>query len=344
MKAAVLEDFGHLAIRDLPVPSPGRGEVSVRVEACGICQTDNLGFLGQRDLKLPTVLGHEIAGVVEDVGEEVGDFAPGDEVVVMPVVSCGRCRTCRLGHPHQCEEGMVIGGEGQPTVLPGGFAETVQVPGTVLYPKPGGVSFEAAALTEPLGCAYKGMIEYSHLTLGEDLVIIGSGTMGLLLALVARSAGAGQVVVVDRVKERLELARKIGVRNTINASEVDPVKAISQVMPEGPDIVVEAGGSLDAARLAMGLARKRTRVNMFGVIIPGQIEISPRDIHFTEIQIDASFSITPRAMLRSLKLMESGLVDPSVTITHRFPLAEIDKAFEAMAKPERVTVMVLPRG
>ncbi len=343
MRAAVLEDFGRIVIRDLPDPSPGEREATVRVKACGICQTDNLGFRGQRrDLKLPTILGHEIAGVVEDVGEGVRDYVPGDEVVVIPVVSCGRCKACRMGHPHQCEEGIVIGGEGQPKVMPGGFAERVLVPETVLYRKPERVSFEAAALTEPLGCAYKGLVEYSHLILGEDVAIVGSGTMGLLLASVARSAGAGQVVVIDRVKERLAVARKIGVRYTIDSSEEDPIEAVSQVMPEGPDVVMEAGGSLDAARLAMGLARKKTRVNMFGVIVPGEIPISPREIHFTEIRIDASFSITPRAMLRSLRLMKTGLVCPELTITHRFPLRKIKEAFEAMDEPERVTVMVLP--
>lgn len=343
MKAAVLEDFGRMVVRDVPDPSPGEGEVTVRVKACGICQTDNLGFRGQRrDLELPTVLGHEIAGVVDEVGEGVGSHIPGDEVVVIPVVSCGRCNACRMGYPHQCEEGIVIGGEGQPTVMPGGFAEKVLVPESVLYRKPEGVSFEAAALTEPLGCAYKGLVEYSHLTLGEDVVVIGSGTMGLLLALVAISAGAARVAVVDRVRERLALARKIGVHHTVDTSEGNPISAVREVMPEGPDVVMEAGGTLEAARLAMALARKRTRVNMFGVIVPGEIPVSPKEIHFTEIRIDASFSITPRAMLRSLRLMEMGLVNPEVTITHRFPLAGISEAFQAMDEPERVTVMVLP--
>ncbi len=341
LKAAVLEEFGRIQLREVPDPSPTGEQVAVRVKACGICQTDNLGYLGRRkDLKLPTVLGHEISGVVEKAGDRAAAFSPGDEVVVSPVVSCGRCRFCRLGLLNQCENGIVIGGEGQPTVMNGGFAEFVTVPEEVLYPKPQRVSFEAAALAEPLGCAYKGLIEYSQLRLGEDLVIIGSGTTGLLLSMVGISAGA-RVAVIDRVKERLQVARRIGIRCVIDSSEQDPKKAVPELMPDGPDVIVEAGGSLEAARLAMDLARRSTRVNMFGVIVPGEIEVSPKEIHFKEISVDASFSITPRAMVKSLDLMKKGLVDPSKTITHRFPLEQINAAFEAMNRPDRITIMIV---
>ncbi|MBU7004229.1 MAG: alcohol dehydrogenase catalytic domain-containing protein [Theionarchaea archaeon] len=343
MRAAVLVEFGKIELREAPDPEPSGSEASVEVKACGLCQTDNIGYLGARpDLKLPTILGHEIAGVVEETGDDVVSFSPGDEVVVSPVVPCGRCRFCRLGLLNHCKNGIAIGGEGQPQIVDGGFADYVLVPDGVLYPKPASVSFESAALTEPLGCAYKGLIEFSQLRLGEDVVIIGSGTTGLMLSMVGMAAGAGKLAVIDLVKERLEVARGVGVEHVINSSEVDPYEAVYDLMPDGPDVVVESAGSLDAARLAMKLARRTTRINMFGVIVPGEIGISPKEVHFTEIQIDASFSITPRAMMKSIKLMEDGLIDPGRTITHTFSLEEIDSAFEAMNLPNRVTVMVRP--
>jgi len=342
MKGAVLEGVRAIELKEVPDPSPGQGEVSVRVRACGICQTDNLAYTGARGgLRFPTILGHEISGVVEAIGPGVETASPGDAVVVSPVVACGRCRFCRLGLPNHCENGIVIGGEGQPVVVNGGFAEFVQVPEAVLYPKPSTLSFEAAALTEPLAGSYKGLIEYSNLRVGEDVVIIGSGSMGLLLAMVGMAAGAGRLAVVDRVAERLRVASRVGVRHVVDCSVEDPVKRVGEIMPEGPDVVVEAAGTLEAASLAFKLAGRACRVNMFGVIVPGEIGVSPRQIHFTEVRVDASFSITPRVMTKSLQLMEKGLVDPSRIVTHRYRLEDIQAAFDSMERRDRVKVMIV---
>jgi len=342
MKGAVLEGVRTMKLREVPDPSPGQGEVSVRVHACGICQTDNLAYTGARSgVRFPTILGHEISGVVEGIGSGVKAVGPGDAVVVSPVVACGRCRFCRLGLSNHCENGIVIGGEGQPVVMNGGFAEFVQVPESVLYSKPSTLSFEAAALTEPLAGSYKGLIEYSNLRVGEDVVIIGSGSMGLLLAMVGMAAGAGRLVVIDRIAERLRVASRVGVRHVVNSSIEDPVKLVQEIMPEGPDVVVEAAGTLEAASLAFKLAGRACRVNMFGVIVPGEIGVSPRQIHFSEVRVDASFSITPRVMTKSLQLMERGLVDPSRIVTHRYRLDDIQRALDSMERPDRVKVIIV---
>ncbi len=342
MKGAVLEGVRTMKLREVPDPSPGQGEVSVRVHACGICQTDNLAYTGARSgVRFPTILGHEISGVVEGIGSGVKAVGPGDAVVVSPVVACGRCRFCRLGLSNHCENGIVIGGEGQPVVMNGGFAEFVQVPESVLYSKPSTLSFEAAALTEPLAGSYKGLIEYSNLRVGEDVVIIGSGSMGLLLAMVGMAAGAGRLVVIDRIAERLRVASRVGVRHVVNSSTEDPVKLVQEIMPEGPDVVVEAAGTLEAASLAFKLAGRACRVNMFGVIVPGEIGVSPRQIHFSEVRVDASFSITPRVMTKSLQLMERGLVDPSRIVTHRYRLDDIQRALDSMERPDRVKVIIV---
>jgi threonine dehydrogenase-like Zn-dependent dehydrogenase len=345
LKAAVLEDFGKISIVAVPDPAPSRHEVSVRMHATGICQTDNLAYTGgRRDFDFPSILGHEMSGVVEEVGDDVKTVVPGDEVAISPVVPCGTCKFCRQGLTHHCKTGVTIGGEGQPIRADGGFAEYVRAPETVLYRKPAGISFEAAALTEPLGCCYKGLIEYSKLSLGEDVVIVGAGSMGLNLAQVAMAAGAGRVVVIDIVRERLEIARRLGVKHTIDSTVDDPVARVAEILPEGPDIVVEAAGSLDAAPLAFKLARRTTRVSVFGVIVPGEIAVSPKEIHFTEISVNGSFSVTPKVLVKSLELMEKGLVDPSRIITHKFPLEETATAFETMKTRDRVKVMVVQRG
>lgn len=343
MLAAVLEGIKKMVLKDVPKPSIKKNEVLVRVKACGICQTDYSAYTGRRtNWNPPMILGHEISGIVEDVGEEVENWKPGDEVILSPVISCGECDNCRLGLGHYCRNGKVIGGEGQKIVLPGGFAEYLSVPTSVLYKKPQNITFESAALAEPLAGSYKGMIEYSNLRLGEDVVIIGAGAMGLLLLELAVAGGAGNTIVIDVVNERLKKAKELGATHVINSKEVDPKEAVYDIIPNGPDIVFEAAGVLEAARLAFELTRRGTRVNMFGVIIPGDIPVSPAEIHFNETRVDASFSVNPRVMTKAISLMEKGKVDPGKIVTHKFPLKEIHKALEAMESPERIKVVINP--
>lgn len=343
MLAAVLEDVRKMVLKDVPRPSAGRGEAIVRIKACGICQTDYCAYTGQRTNWQPgQIVGHEMSGVVEELGEGVETFKPGDQVIVSPAVFCGQCEFCKSGLEHYCPNGAVIGGEGFDKVLPGGFAEFVKAPVQTLYLKPQTVSFPAAALAEPLGGSYKGLISYSGLVVGEDVVIIGAGTMGLLLTQIAHAAGAGNLILVDIADFKLESAKKCGATHTINSTKQDPNKAVTAILPKGPDIVFEAAGALAAAELAFSLCRRGTRINMFGVIVPGTIRVSPARVHFSETRMDASFSVTPKVMLKAIDLMHKGLVDASKIITHQIPLSEVQRALDIMGTVERVKVIVVP--
>jgi len=341
--AAVLEAVGQMPLKDVPKPEPGPGEVIVRVKACGICQTDYSAYTGARTNFEPgLIVGHEISGVLDEVGEGVEDWCVGDEVVVSPAGFCGVCRWCRSGLQHYCKDGFVIGGEGFERVLNGGFAEFVRAPTSVLYHKPPNVSFPAAAITEPLAGSYKGLIEYTQMRVGEDVVIVGAGSMGLLVASIAHAAGAGHLILIDIEDFKLDYARKIGATHTINCRTSDACQAVYDILPDGPDIVFEAAGALEAASLTVDLCRRGTRVNMFGVIIPGTIPVSPADVHFQETRVDASFSVTPRVMVRALDLQRKGLVDPGAIVTHEFPLSEMPKALETMGSVERIKIVVRP--
>lgn len=341
MLAAVLEGPRQLVLKEVPKPRPERGDVVVRVMACGVCQTDYSAFTGaRRNYTPPIIMGHEMSGIVDEVGPGVDNLAGGDEVIVSPAVFCGRCDMCRLGLHHYCENGAVIGGDGFDRVLDGGFAEYVRAPRTSVFRKPPGISFTAAALTEPLAGSYKGLVEYSQMRVGEDVVIIGAGSMGLLITLIARAAGAGRLVLVDVERYKLDRALACGATHVINSRVDDPVEVVRRILPKGPDIVFEAAGALDAASLAFRLCRKGTRLNMFGVIVPGTIEVAPAKIHFTEIRMDASFSVTPRVMTKAIDLMGKGLVNPEKIVTHKLPLSRIHEAMELMGRPERIKVVV----
>ena len=343
MKAAVLEGVKNLVVKDIPTPTPTSDMALVRVKACGICMTDYKAFSGERtNVDFPTICGHEFSGVVEKIGDNVKYFKPNDEIIASPVSNCGICKDCRAGKAQYCKNGAVIGGDGMDKIIDGAFAEYVLVPENSLYHKPKNITFEAAALAEPLAGSYKGMIEYSELKISEDLVIIGAGSMGLLASMIAERAGAASIIMIDIEDWRLEFSKKCGATHLINSQKTDPIKAVYEILPNGPDIVFEAAGPLAAAQLAFDLCRRGTRVNEFGVTTEGTIAISPADVHWKETRVDASFSVYPQVMQRSIRLMEKGFVDSNKIITHKFKLDDINEALSTMKTPERVKIIINP--
>lgn len=341
MKKAILKTKGEIILFDVPMPQPENDLVLLRVKACGICQTDYKAYIGLRpNLKLPVVMGHEFSGIVEKNGSAARYYNIGEEVIVSPVISCGICQNCRNGNPHYCKDGSVIGGDGMDTIIDGAFSEYILVPEKCLYRKPKNITFEAAALAEPLAGSYKGLIEYSQLKIGEDLVIIGAGSMGLLATMIAIKNGAGNIIVIDKNEWRLEFAKKIGASYIINTNKEDPIKAVYNILPNGPDLVFEAAGPPEAFEMAYKLCRRGSRLNEFGVTTIGNIPVSPVDIHFKEIRIDASFTVTPMAIMKSIQLMEKGIIDPTKIITHKFNFKDINQAMKTMAAEERIKIIL----
>jgi len=343
MRAAILEGVNDLIVKDVPTPIPEDDMALVRVKSCGICMTDYKAYSGERkDLNFPMISGHEFSGVIEQVGNSLKFFKPGDEIIASPVSNCGVCNNCRQGLAQYCKNGAVIGGDGMDKIIDGAFAEYVLVPENSLYHKPKNVTFDAGALAEPLAGSYKGMIEYSELKISEDLVIIGAGSMGLLASMIAEKAGAASIIMIDIDDWRLEFSKKCGATHLINSSKTDPIQAVYNILPEGPDIVFEAAGPIPAAQLAFDLCRRGTRVNEFGVTTEGTIKVSPAEIHWKETRVDASFSVYPRVMQQSIRLMEKGIVDPNKIITHRFKLEEINKAMDTMNNSDRIKIIINP--
>lgn len=343
MLAAVLHGFDDLRLERVPVPEPGVDEVVVRVVSCGFCATDYKAIKGiRRNVSFPFIPGHEPAGVVAAVGSAVRGFREGDEVICQPSGFCGVCRYCREGNTHYCEQAFTTGGDGPPEVWPGAFAEYMRTRESCLFHKPAGVTFDAAALTEPLSGAWKGLVQYSGQQVGDDVVVIGTGGIGLLCVMVARAAGAGRLLALDPSPHARANALKLGATHALDPRDGDPRQRVYEILPDGPDLVVEAAGPIEAVRLMVGLLRRGTRWNVFGITTPERFELDGGLTHFLEARMDASFGTTPRAMQRAIRLMESGLVDPGQIISHRFPLTEIDQAVTAMGQAGRNKVMVNP--
>jgi threonine dehydrogenase-like Zn-dependent dehydrogenase len=337
----VLKDYNRLVLEDVPKPAPGPTQVVVRVRATGICATDHKAVRGKRrNVTFPAVLGHENAGVVDGIGSAVQHFREGDEVILSPRGYCGLCETCRMGLFHYCASGFSTGGDGSRQIMQGGFAEYMVTDQTNCFHKPAGLSFRAAALTEPLSGAWKGLIQYSRLTIGEDVVIIGTGGIGLLCVMVARRAGAGSVIAVDTSEYALANARRLGATHAVNPRTCRVRDEVYRIVPRGPDLIVEAAGPLDAVDLMFDLRRRGTRVNLFGITTHEKFALDGGDTHFLETRMDASFSTTPLAMTMAIRLQERGLVNTEEIISHVFPLERIEEAMAVMDTAERNKVMV----
>jgi L-iditol 2-dehydrogenase len=211
-----------------------------------------------------------------------------------------------------------------------------------LFDKPPNVSFDAAAETEPLSGAWKGVIQHSEMKLGDDVVVIGVGGIGLLCLMVARAAGAGRLIAVDVSQHALAHALTLGATHAVDAREPDVKGCVYDIIPHGPDLVVEAAGPIEAVRTMVQLLRRGTRWNVFGITTHETFELDGGLTHFLEARMDASFSTTPLAMQSAIRLMETGLVDIEKIITHRFPLKDIHKALDVMASPDRNKVIINP--
>ncbi|MDR3707444.1 MAG: alcohol dehydrogenase catalytic domain-containing protein [Capsulimonadaceae bacterium] len=344
MLAAVLTDFNKLVLDDVPVPKPGPGEALVRIKACGFCATDYKAIRGiRRNVTFPLIPGHEPAGVVAGVGPNVSAVSEGDEVVLMPSGYCGICPQCRMGMTHYCEHSYTTGGDGPADIRPGSFAEYTVTGVTSLFKKPKELSFEAACQTEPLSGAWKGIVQFSQMSVADDVVVIGTGSIGMYCLMVAKAAGAGRLVAVDVSEYALDTARRLGATHTINPSKVSSVKdAVYDILPQGPDLVVESAGPIGAVESMVSLLRRGTRWNVFGITTHETFTLDGGLMHFLEARMDSSFGTTPTAMQHALRLMERGVVNVEPVISHRFALKDIMQAIEVMGTPNRNKVVILP--
>jgi L-iditol 2-dehydrogenase len=343
MLAAVLHDFNALHLEEVPIPEPGLGQVTVRIKACGICATDVKAIKGiRRNVTFPFIPGHEPSGIVSHVGPGVRHFKEGDEVICQPSGYCGFCKQCRTGNTHYCEHAFTTGGDGPVDVWPGAFAEYMLTTEGCLFHKPPRLSFDAAAITEPLSGAWKGVIQYSEMQLGDDVVIIGVGSIGLLCMLVAKVAGAGRLIAIDTSAHARRHALALGATHAIDPLNEAAKARVYEILPDGPDLIVEAAGPIEAVKLMVDLRRRGTRWNVFGITTHETFQLDGGLTHFLEGRMDASFGTTPLAMARAIRLMETGLIDIERIISHRFPLSEIHAALDVMESPERNKVIINP--
>jgi len=326
MKAAVLCGEKKMEIRDLPDPKPGPGEVLIRVKAVGVCGSDVhyywSGGIGIHKVEYPMLLGHEAAGEVVDVGEGVTKFKPGRRVSVEPGKSCGRCERCRQGKYNLCDDMQFMG----TPPIDGCFCEYVAWPQEFVFPLPDNVSYEEAALLEPLAVGVYAT-DMADLRVGDSAAVLGSATVGLLTLQCAKEAGAMPCFVTDRIPERLALAERMGADRVINFAEEDVAETIKKgTGGEGVDVVFEAAGHPSSFFQTVDLARKGGEIVLIGICQKDVIEFDFGNARRKELTIK-SVRRYRHAFPRAIKLLESGAVDVKPLITHKFGLEGIVEAF-----------------
>ena len=334
MTAAVLHRPGDVRVQSVPDPRPGPDEVLIRIQACGVCGTDNSLFKGEYPGAYPVVIGHEFAGVVTEVGKAVAGLKPGERVTVDPNRVCHACDYCRLGAEHLCENVSSMG-----VHRDGADAEYCVMPASNVHRIPESLSFEEAAFSEPLACAVHG-VDLSGVRLGDTVLIVGGGPMGNLIAQCAARAGAAAVVVSEPIARRRELAAANGATHVIDPGRQDVGKELKKIRRIGADVVFEAAGNSAAQAACMPLARKGGTIVFFGVSPQDRlIQVNPFVINENELSIRGSYN-NPFATARAVAMLASGAVRVRGLISHRLPLKQYPEAFRLFGGPDTMKLMV----
>lgn len=299
MRAAYYNSLKNITIEEVPVPKIKDDEVLVKVAACGICGTDVHifhGMPGSAEAKPPVILGHEFSGVVCEAGRKVTNLKTGDRVAVDPNITCGICRYCKKGSIHLCENLTAVG-----VTSDGGFAEYCAVPYKQAYKIDDSLNLITAAMAEPVACCIHG-IDLADIMTGDIVLIIGAGTIGLIMLQLAKYSGASKIIVSDIVEEKLEKAKRLGADIVINPNKTD-IEEFLCMTDGGADVTIECVGLPVCAGQAVSMTAKGGNIVLFGVAAPdAYIELKPFDVFKKELTIRASF-VNPFTMERALKLL-----------------------------------------
>lgn len=326
MKAAVYYSQSDIRIEELPTPKIENGEILVQMKACGVCGTDLMSWYLER--RAPLILGHEPAGVVVEKGSSVEGFDVGDRVFVHHHVACLNCHYCLRGDFTLCRQFH------ETKIDPGGFSEYFRVPNPNVrldtHKIPESLTFDESTLIEPVGCCLRALKKCS-IQEGDFVAIIGAGTTGLIHTALSKIMGARKTIVTDLFDYRLSFAKKFGADATVNpknSSLSDIVKA--ETDKRGVDLAVVTAPNLDAYRTALGVCRNGGKLCVFAPTNPHEaMQLSPKDLFFSEVQIVPSYSTSHVETKQALELLVSGKLKVKELITHRFGLEEASEAFKA---------------
>jgi L-iditol 2-dehydrogenase len=343
VKAAVFYGPGDIKIEDIPIPVVSEHEILVKVRAAAICGTDLRIYKGTKRIKTPRIIGHEFSGDIESIGSGVDDFSVGDRVTVYPVIACGKCYACMMGRSNICIRRPTIGYE-----YDGGFAEYIKIPreavvsGSVIK-LPNNVSYEEAAISEPLAACLNGMRRL-NVRQGDHVWVIGAGPIGLMHIQLSRFSGASLTIASEVSEFRAQKAKELGADLVLNPLKENVNERImAETAGKGADKIIIAAGVPRLIEESLQAARKGARIVIFAGCAEGsKISLDPNLIHYKELEITGASASTPYLHSKALELVSKGKVDLKSLATSRLKLEEIVKGLEMKEMLEGLKTLIIP--
>lgn len=346
MKAAVLKGIENLEMEDISRPTPSPQEILIKVKACSICGTDiRVYHHGHKHMRFPRITGHELSGEVVEIGKRVEGHKLGEKVAIAPAIPCGRCYYCRRGMQSMCINLTAIGYH-----YDGGFAEFMIVPeGAVrngcVNPIPSELSFEEAALAEPLACAINGQ-QLSQIGLGNTVVVVGAGPLGCIHLQLAKAKGASRTILVELSRERIDFAKKFAFPDVvINPSSENAIQRIKEETGgRGADRIIVSCPSGKAQEESLSMVAPRGIINFFGGLPLDNpfIKFNSNLIHYGEFYVVGTHGSAPYHNELALSLISQEKVRIKELVTHRLPLERLEEGLALAESKKGMKILINP--
>lgn len=345
MKAAVFVGPGQLELREVPTPHAGEGEIVLKTGSNTVCGTDVRIMKGEKSagVRPGVILGHEISGYVHEIGKGVEGYAEGDLVGINPTVSCGTCFYCRTGAEHLCERAELFG-----YAIDGGLADYVLIPKQAvtrraLYKAADHLTPAEVSLGEPLGCVLNGVANYEP-KMGDTVLIIGAGPIGLLHVMVNKYLGASQIIVSNTGEERLKIARELGATAVVDPTTTDLEEYVRSLTDgRGADVTVVCIGRNELFQQALECTRPKGHVSAFAGFAKGSLsEMDPNLIHYNELVVTGGSNTSRANYEKALRLIGEGAVNAKALHTDTYALDDLFAALDRVQSGEALKVSVVP--
>ena len=325
MKQAVMVAPGNIEFRQVEYPTPLPEEVLIKIERIGVCGSDIHVYHGLHPYtSYPVVQGHEVAGVIAEVGKDVTGFEPGDLAVFMPQVTCGTCYPCRHGMEHICDQLKVMGFQ-----TSGAAQEYFAVPASKVLKVPENISLDQAAMIEPISVAVHALSRYGDVS-GKNVIVLGAGTIGNLVAQVAQASGAHKVLITDISEYKLNMARACGIRCAIHSGQGNLSDAIARELgPDKADVILECVGVQDTITHAIDNARKGSVIVVVGVFGKKPL-VDLGLVQDRELTLLGTLMYQKKDYERAIALVSQGLLRLDAMVTHRFPFDQYLQAYHTI--------------
>ena len=339
MRSVLLNKPEELIMRDIEKPKPAPGEVLIKVKRMGICGSDIHAYHGMHPtIYLPVVQGHEFSGVVAELGEGVTGFEIGDRVTARPQYTCGECYHCKSGHENICHNIQVIGCNGK---VPGAAQDYIPMRSHLVFKLPDNIDFNSGAMVEPVAVAVAAVRTFTFDIKGKNILVLGGGTIGNLVAQVAKAEGAKAVMITDVCDEKLEIAKKCGIDYTVNTVKQDLEQAtIDAFGKDGVDGALECVGVETTVNQAIKVCRKRDDIIIVGIYAKDPA-IRMIDVQEKELKLIGTLMYLEKDYYESIRLISENLINLDPLKSAHFKLEEFEQAYHYIADHRATAMKVL---